>query len=106
MLSKELEILKEKLKQNVVIIKKFDEVDNLLYCSNIDEYIIFDSIILKNYFINNTNRTIINCNSSYEHFIDEINTYFDRFSVFNNVNFCNDIRILNIIDKTNNLKIE
>ena len=32
--------------------------------------------------------------------------YFDETTVFNNVNFCNDVDILNIIDKTNNLRLE
>lgn len=106
MLDNDVINLREQLKQNVVRIDNFDEVDNLLYSSNIDKYIIFGSIVLKNYFINNTDRVIINCNSSYDRFVEEMNRYFDEFAIFNNVNFCNDIRILDLIDKTNNLRIE
>lgn len=98
--------LKENLKQNVIHIKNFSEVDGLLYCFSNNSYVIFDSISLKNYFINNTERCVINCNSSYDKFIDEMEKYYTEETVFNNINFCNDIDILNIVDKTNNLRLE
>ena len=101
-----IDSLKERLKQNVIHLYTFNDVDDLLYYCINDKYVIFDSIILKNYFVNNTSRSIINCNSSYDKFIDQMEKYFDETTIFNNVNFCNDVDILNIIDKTNNLRIE
>lgn len=101
-----IDCLKNHIKQNVVHLHTFEDVDDLLYWSTIDKYVIFDSVMLKNYFVNSTKRMVINCNSSYEKFVDEMERYFDENTIFNNVNFCNDIGILNIIDKTNNLKID
>lgn len=98
--------LKENLKQNVIHIKNFSDVDGLLYYFSNNSYVVFDSISLKNYFINNTERCVINCNSSYDKFIDEMEKYYTEETVFNNINFCNDIDILNIVDKTNNLRLE
>lgn len=99
-------ILKERLKQNVIHIDDFNGVDDLLYYCIIDKYVIFNRIALKNYFIDNTERPVINCNSSYEKFVEEMENRFNLSAVFNNVNFCTDIRILDLIDKTNNLRIE
>jgi hypothetical protein len=98
--------LKENLKQNVIHIKDFSDVDGLLYYFSNNSYVVFDSISLKNYFINNTERCVINCNSSYDKFIDEMEKYYTEETIFNNINFCNDIDILNIVDKTNNLRLE
>lgn len=98
--------LKNRLKQNVIHLYTFDDVDDLLYYCVNDKYVIFDSIILKNYFINSTTRVVINCNSSYDKFVDEMEKYFDETTIFNNVNSCNDINILSIIDKTNNLRLD
>lgn len=98
--------LKDRLKQNVIHLYTFDDVDDLLYYCVNDKYVIFDSIILKNYFINSTTRVVINCNSSYDKFVDEMEKYFDETTIFNNVNFCNDVNILSIIDKTNNLRLD
>lgn len=98
--------LKDRLKQNVIHLYTFDDVDDLLYYCINDKYVIFDSIILKNYFINSTTRVVINCNSSYDKFVDEMEKYFDETTIFNNVNFCNDVNILSIIDKTNNLRLD
>ena len=98
--------LKDRLKQNVIHLYTFDDVDDLLYYCINNKYVIFDSIILKNYFINSTTRVVINCNSSYDKFVDEMEKYFDETTVFNNVNFCNDVNILSIIDKTNNLRLD
>lgn len=98
--------LKENLKQNVIHIKNFSGVDGLLYYFSNNSYVVFDNISLKNYFINNTERCVINCNSSYDKFIDEMEKYYTEETIFNNINFCNDIDILNIVDKTNNLRLE
>jgi hypothetical protein len=98
--------LKEDLKQNVIHIKDFSDVDGLLYYFSNNSYVVFDSISLKNYFINNTERCVINCNSSYDKFIDEMEKYYTEETIFNNINFCNDVDILNIVDKTNNLRLE
>lgn len=98
--------LKENLKQNVIHIKNFSEVDGLLYYFSNNSYVVFDSISLKNYFINSTERCVINCNSSYDKFIDEMEKYYTEETIFNNINFCNDVDILNIVDKTNNLRLE
>ena len=98
--------LKDRLKQNVIHLYTFDDVDDLLYYCINDKYVIFDSIILKNYFINSTTRVVINCNSSYDKFVDDMEKYFDETTIFNNVNFCNDVNILSIIDKTNNLRLD
>lgn len=98
--------LKESLKQNVIHIKNFSEVDGLIYYFSNNSYVVFDSISLKNYFINNTERCVINCNSSYDKFIDEMEKYYTEETIFNNINFCNDVDILNIVDKTNNLRLE
>lgn len=98
--------LKENIKQNVIHIKDFSDVDGLLYYFSNNSYVVFDSISLKNYFINNTERCVINCNSSYDKFIDEMEKYYTEETIFNNINFCNDIDILNIVDKTNNLRLE
>jgi hypothetical protein len=98
--------LKENLKQNVIHIKDFGDVDGLLYYFSNNSYVVFDSISLKNYFINNTERCVINCNSSYDKFIDEMEKYYTEETIFNNINFCNDVDILNIVDKTNNLRLE
>lgn len=101
-----IKTLKENLKQNVIHIKNFSEVDGLLYYFSNNSYVVFDSISLKNYFINNTERCVINCNSSYDKFIDEMEKYYTEETIFNNINFCNDVDILNIVDKTNNLRLE
>ena len=101
-----IKALKENLKQNVIHIKNFSDVDGLLYYFSNNSYVVFDSISLKNYFINNTERCVINCNSSYDKFIDEMEKYYTEETIFNNINFCNDIDILNIVDKTNNLILE
>ena len=98
--------LKENLKQNVIHIKDFSDVNGLLYYFSNNSYVVFDSISLKNYFINNTERCVINCNSSYDKFIDEMEKYYTEETIFNNINFCNDVDILNIVDKTNNLRLE
>ena len=98
--------LKDNLKQNIIRIKNFSDTDCLLYYFSNNSYVVFDSISLKNYFINNTKRYVINCNSSYDKFIDEMEKYYTEETIFNNINFCNDINILNIIDKTNNLRLE
>ena len=98
--------LKEDLKQNVIHIKNFSEVDGLLYYFSNNSYVVFDNISLKNYFINNTERCVINCNSSYDKFIDEMEKYYTEETIFSNINFCNDVDILNIVDKTNNLRLE
>jgi hypothetical protein len=98
--------IKEQLKQKPFHIHNFEDADDLLYYCFTDRYVIFDSIILKNYFINNTNRNVINCNSSYDKFTEEMEKYFDERTIFNNINFCNDVDILNIINKTNNLMID
>ena len=98
--------LKTRLKQNVIHLYTFDDVDDLLYYCINDKYVIFDSIILKNYFINSTTRVVINCNSSYDKFVDDMEKYFDETTIFNNINFCNDVNILSIIDKTNNLRLD
>ena len=101
-----IKTLKENLKQNVIHIKNFSEVDGLLYYFSNNSYVVFDNISLKNYFINNTERCVINCNSSYDKFIDEMEKYYTEETIFNNINFCNDVDILNIVDKTNNLRLE
>lgn len=106
MMLDDIKTLKENLKQNVIHIKNFSDVDCLLYYFSNNSYVIFDSISLKNYFINNTKRGVINCNSSYDKFIDEMENYYTKETIFNNINFCNDIDILNIVDKTNNLRLE
>jgi hypothetical protein len=98
--------LKENLKQNVIHIKDFSDVDGLLYYFSNNSYVVFNSISLKNYFINNPERCVINCNSSYDKFIDEMEKYYTEETIFNNINFCNDVDILNIVDKTNNLRLE
>ena len=86
--------LKENLKQNVIHIKNFSDVDGLLYYFSNNSYVVFDSI------------SLINCNSSYDKFIDEMEKYYTEETIFNNINFCNDVAILNIVDKTNNLRLE
>lgn len=101
-----IKTLKDNLKQNVIHIKDFSDVNGLLYYFSNNSYVVFDSISLKNYFINNTERCVINCNSSYDKFIDEMEKYYTEETIFNNINFCNDIDILNIVDKTNNLRLE
>lgn len=97
--------IKNKLQQNVLHISSFEEVNALLFSSIKNTYVIFDSIVLKNYFLNNTNDNIINCNSSYERFVQDMQ-YFDENSIICNVNSCTDLNILNLIDKTNNIKID
>ena len=47
-----IDSLKERLKQNVIHLYTFNDVDDLLYYCINDKYVIFDSIILKNYFVN------------------------------------------------------
>ena len=105
-MSDDIKQIKDSLKQNVIHITSFSDADHLLYLYTNNKYVIFESITLKNYFISNTDRPIINCNSSYEKFIYEMNNCFCEHMVFNNVNFCNDFRILNMINKTNNLILE
>ena len=104
-MSNNIQKAKKALRQNVLHIKTYDEVDALFFYCPIGVYIIFDSISLKNYFLNNTNQTIINCNSSYERFLMEMENY-DEKSIFVNVNFCSDFSILELIDKTNNTIID
>jgi len=86
-------------------VRTYDDVDALLFYCPDGVYLEFDSIALKNYFINNTEQNVINCNSSYERFIDDMQ-YFNEKSIFNNVNFCIDFSILDLIDKTNNTRID
>lgn len=105
MLNNDLENLKNKLKQNVIVVKDFSIADGLLCCSLTDRCIIFANYAIKNHFIDNVERPIINCNSSYEKFVDDMEHCFCKEAIFNNINYCNDIHILEIVDKTNNLRL-
>lgn len=107
MLNDDVKTYIEKLAKNKLYIAEFEQVDLILSDENLcDRYVVFANIALKNYFLENTSRTIINCNTSYDKFIDDMENAYSDYSAFNNIGCCTDVRILDIIDKTKNLRIE
>lgn len=98
--------IKSLLKKDSIFIDSFVKTESILFLNPTDKYLVFNNISLKNYFLENTDRTVINCNTSYSRFTEEVNNYFDDFTIFNNIKYCTDIKILEIINKTSNLKIE
>ena len=49
---------------------------------------------------------VINCNTSYDRFIEDMENVYSEYSAFNNIGCCTDVRILEIIEKTKNIRIE
>lgn len=110
MLNNDSEIIakfKDKLAKNNLYINDFEQVNCLLYDENsCNKYIVFNKISYKNYFLENTTKPVINCNTSYDKFIEDMENVYSYIAVFNNIGCCTDVRILDIIDKTKNLRIE
>ena len=100
-----IEDIKSKIKHNVIYLHDFEDIDTMLLFDMKDHYLVFDNIMLKNYFTSHTNRNVINCNSSYKRFANDMES-FSSDTIFNNINFCNDFDILNIVMNTNNLMID
>ena len=101
-----IEGIKAELYKNKTHIVSFNDVDFFLLKPIHHRLLIeFDSSVVKNYFINQVKDRIINCNSSYNRFYDEMEKYFDSESIFNNIGLCNDIDILSLIRNTNNIMI-
>lgn len=98
--------IKNLFKKDSIFIDSFVKTESILFLNPINKYLVFNNISLKNYFLENTDRSVINCNTSYSRFTEEVNNYFDDFTIFNNIKYCTDIKILEIINKTSNLKIE
>lgn len=109
MCADDIEIIKNELKKNVIQINSFEQVDVLLF--NIQsnfigrKFIAFNNSALKKYFLENSPYKIVNCNSSYERFCNDLMYHGDEV-IFNNINYCNDFDILNILKNTNNLLIQ
>lgn len=97
--------IKNQLKRNVIKLKNYDEVDSFLLMDYKDKYVIFDNVQVKNYLLNSLDN-IINCNSSYDKFANEMNSYYNSKTVFANIKNCNDFTILSLINNTNNIKID
>lgn len=97
--------IKNQIKRNVIKINDYEDVDSFLLTEQNDKYIIFDKIQVKNYLLNSLDN-VINCNSSYEKFVNEMNEYYTPKTVFANVKNCNDFAILNLINNTNNIKVD
>ena len=107
MLSNDVQKYKEKLAKNIIHIADFEQVDLLLSDELLrNKYIVFDKIIYKNYFLENTMNAVINCNTSYDRFIEDMENVYSEYSAFNNIGCCTDVRILEIIEKTKNIRIE
>lgn len=99
--------IKEKLAKNILYIADFEQVDFLISDENLcNKYVVFDKISFKNYFLENTTKPIINCNTSYDKFIEDMENVYSDFAAFNNIGCCTDVCILDIICKTKNLRIE
>jgi len=101
--------IKNQLKEKTIKICDFNQADSLLFeTENLNlnrTYIVFESSSLKQYFLDHTTNTIINTNSSYDRFCEDMINY-NKNIIFNNINYCNDIDILNIIIKTNNILLD
>lgn len=103
-----IDLIKKEFQKNKIHISSYEDVDLLLFKINQNQpkrlFITFSNHSIKAYFTNKTTRQIINCNSSYNRFCEDMSSY-DSQSIFNNVNLCSDLDILNIINKTNNILI-
>lgn len=104
-----VDIIKEELKKKSVHMNSFEQVDFLLFKISDEEpkrlFITFEDSILKNYFLENVPYIVINCNSSYERFCNDMMCS-NQVMVFNNLNHCNDFDILNILKDTNSLILQ
>ena len=101
-----IQSIKEELCKNKIHIISFDDVDFFLLKIPHHRLLIeCDNNVVKNYFINNINDRVINCNSSYNRFYEEMNNYFSQDTIFNNLELCNDLDILTLIRNTNNIMI-
>lgn len=109
MFADDTQAIKVELQKNVIHVNSFEQVDILLLRVSGEDlgrkYIVFESHALKNYFLENSPKTIINCNSSFERFCDDMALY-GKDIIFNNLNYCNDFDILNILRNTNNILIQ
>lgn len=105
-IDKDIQKIKEELSKNKVHILSFDDVDFFLLKMPHHRLLIeFDNSVVKNYFVNNIRDRIINCNSSYNRFYGEMESYFSQDTIFNNLELCNDLDILTLIRNTNNIMI-
>lgn len=88
-----------------VYIGDFAEADILirrLECKFERICIEFGNEPLKSYFIHNWPYPVINCNASLSRFSEDINTIYNEKTIFNNLNFCNELDIFNIVYNLNN----
>ena len=105
-IDKDIQEIKKELSKNKVHILSFDDVDFFLLKIPHHRLLIeFDNSVVKNYFVNNIRDRIINCNSSYNRFYGEMESYFSQDTIFNNLELCNDRDILTLIRNTNNIMI-
>lgn len=106
-----INLLKESLKKDKkeIVISDATEIDKLLWelniCENDNFYIIFKESYLKELFFNklpNNEYYIINANSSYNRFIQDVSPVLECKikKIFNNINLCAEFNILNIINNT------
>ena len=105
-INENIQSIKEELYKNKVHITSFDEVDFFLLKVPHNRLLIeFDNNIIKSYFINQVKEYVINCNSSYNRFYEEMENCFSSDTIFNYSGVCNDMDILSIIKNTNNIMI-
>lgn len=92
--------IKEELEKNCVVIRSTDDAD--LFALEVSQgklhNVIFEKSSLKSYTFSkiqiSTPINIINCNSTLERFCESLD---DRLNIFDNVNLCKNIDILNIL---------
>lgn len=94
-----------KILQKKIYVDDWDVAEIYMVQEVKDVFLEFDTIILKNYFLECAQRSIINCNSSYEKFVEDMENYYDDLTIFNNIGNCTDQRIIDIIANTTNLLV-
>lgn len=94
------------IRNSIIEIRSFESASLAASQDLQDCVITFTSVAIKNYFLGLVNRNVINANSSFEKFNYDMDTFYDKFAIFNNLKYCTDRNILSIIANTKNLCIE